>query len=234
MYSNVHDLPVEINRTVGAMINEALGPLVQSLCADYTLKGGTYLVKGCGPDSVCKVHQDWNTVDESQFVGLVVWVPLVDVDRSNGCLVVSPGTHRRELFPTYRGASFESPHLDLDADIQPHLIDLPLLAGEICFFAQNLFHGSWPNLSGDVRASLYAGAIPREAHMLHYHQADADSLVVLPIDEEFYYSGAAAALASGESPELTPTEIIPSASNVEVSKEAFLSTVRSLERADAR
>ena len=196
MFSNAHEAPRDQNRRVGRLMCEMLRPTIDRSCVDYVDRGGVFVVKGAGADSVCYLHQDWTTVDETRHIGLVAWVPLVDVDADNGCLVVLPGSHRPGLFPTVRGAGYVSPHIEFDGPLRDLLVDVPLQAGEICLFAQSLFHGSYSNLTGTPRPAIYVNVLPRQAQMVHCRLTD-DQCRISAIDEDFYYSGVAASLESG-------------------------------------
>ena len=53
------------------------------------------------PNNVCHWHQDeayWNIYSES-MTRMSVWLPLQDTDRTNGCLRIVPGTHKRKILP---------------------------------------------------------------------------------------------------------------------------------------
>lgn len=200
MYSNVHDLPLEVNTHIGDLIQAALAPVVRELLSGYEVRGGSFLVKGTGHDSECLIHQDWNAQDESEHLALVAWVPLTDVDVGNGCLVVAPGTHDVGSFPTLRGANISDAHFALDGELADRCVSLPLSAGDICIFAQNLFHGSWANQSDHDRVALYAGLLPVGAPTIHYLRDSTGTVRRLEVDNDFYYSGEAARWASGTVP----------------------------------
>lgn len=198
MYSNVHDLPAETNRHIADLLVEALSAPIAAVVEGYDVRGGTFLVKGRGHDSDCRLHQDWNTVDEGEHQALVAWIALEDVDEGNGCLVVAPGTHDRRAFATVRGANIDDPHFPLVGDLLERCRSVPLRAGEICLFAQNLFHGSWPNHSARDRVALYAGVLPVGVPMLHYLRGPDGAVRRLAIEDDFYYSGEAGRWARPE------------------------------------
>ena len=110
---------------------------------------GAYIVKWPGPESGMCLHQDMSLVDESEFVGANIWVPLVDLNIDNGLLYVIPGSHR--FLPTYRGSSIpEFFANDMDA-LFDYLIPVPVKAGEAVVFNQSILHFSPPNLSSKPR-----------------------------------------------------------------------------------
>ncbi|MCB0962451.1 MAG: phytanoyl-CoA dioxygenase family protein [Acidimicrobiales bacterium] len=200
MYSNVQGQAQAVNEEIARRIVEVLEPQVRDHILGYRVQGGVFIVKGAGDKSECPLHQDWNAVDESEAVGLVAWVPLVDVDRENGCLVVVPGTHRHDAFPTLRGPNVDSAHLPIEGVLKESVVSLPMRAGEICIFAQSLFHGSWTNRSDRTRVALYAAALPKDARMIQYLRDSSGAVRQVEVDEGFYYSGEAARWASGDVP----------------------------------
>ena len=110
---------------------------------------GSFIVKFPGPDSAMCVHQDMTLVDESKFTGINIWVPLIDLTKTNGVLQALPGSHR--LYPTYRGSTIPGIYDEVSEQIKPHLQTLFLKAGEAVFFDQSIIHYSDANLSNEVR-----------------------------------------------------------------------------------
>ena len=118
---------------------------------------GDYHLRPKLPDSertAFPLHQD------SQYYGqasrrahiVTVWIPLVDVDETNGCLYVIPESHEWELFGSARDElgnmrSFE----DVEARGTP--VPIPMALGDILLFSNMTFHGSKVNRSDGVRWS---------------------------------------------------------------------------------
>ena len=228
MYSNVHVLPYEQNLEIGSAIDSVVTPLVERYCNDYISRGGTFLVKAPGEASVCHLHQDWNTVDEARWVALVVWIPLVDVDARNGCLTVLPGSHRPGLFPTIRSADIPNAHLAVDDRLREMTVDLPMQAGDVCFFAQDLFHASHPNMGASPRPALYAGAIPAKAQMIHYHRSVDGSIEEIGIGVDFYYDNTAGDLMDGKGiQDANVIRSLPEACAVEVTRDEIIAVMAS-------
>ncbi len=116
---------------------------------DYKTICGSFIVKSPGPESAMCVHQDMTLVDESKFTGINIWVPLIDLTKTNGVLQALPGSHR--LYPTYRGSTIPGIYDEVSEQIKPHLQTLFLKAGEAVFFDQSIIHYSDANLSNEVR-----------------------------------------------------------------------------------
>jgi ectoine hydroxylase-related dioxygenase (phytanoyl-CoA dioxygenase family) len=88
-------------------------------------------------------------VDESEFTGINIWCPLIDLTEDNGLLYALPASHR--IFPTYRGASLPTIYKDVYGKVKDCSKPLYLKAGEAVIFDQSILHWSKPNLSNDVR-----------------------------------------------------------------------------------
>lgn len=190
MYCNVHDRGVEDNIKIDATIKEFLSVKTTELLQDSHLSTAAFLVKGLGPMSISKPHQDWNSVDEEQYDSLSIWVPFVDVDETNGCLYVIKGTHRM-FNKTVRCFTNPTIFVDFDSEAAPYITPLPLKAGQAVIYAHNLFHGSKPNYSGKVRIAIMAGIVPDGAKTLYYYK-DKDRPGVMEIyetNEDFYMNG---------------------------------------------
>lgn len=116
---------------------------------DIVVVCGSFIVKSPGPDSVMEVHQDMTLVDESEFTGINIWCPLVDLTPHNGALYVLPESHR--LYPTYRGASIPNIYENVYNEIKKYMIPQYLKAGEAIVFDQSIIHYSPANLSENIR-----------------------------------------------------------------------------------
>lgn len=110
---------------------------------------GSFIVKYPGKESEMGVHQDMTLVDETQFNGMNIWCPLVDLTETNGAIYVLPKSHR--IFPTYRGATIPNIYQDVSAEIINYMTPLYLKAGEAVIFDQSIIHCSPPNISDDRR-----------------------------------------------------------------------------------
>lgn len=188
IYSNVHNDDAATSHRVADVIHRLFDPWVQDTFIDCYLAGQSFLVKGTGPDSDSKIHQDWNNVDERAGVSLNIWCPLVDVGEHNGALQVVRGSHR--LFDTVRGITTPSVYLEFDDELEAYLTPLPARAGDAVLYAHNLLHGSKPNETDEIRVCAVAGVLPLELDHLHYWQpSGTEEIRVLGVDREFFYSG---------------------------------------------
>jgi len=116
-----------------------------------------------------------------------VWVPLVDVDHRNGCLKVTPKSHRLMNHVAGPGgymSPYDPVRSFLDAECT---VSLPMQAGEAFFFDERLMHGSEPNTVPTDRAAANI-AFVRNGHKQRIHIYNAETPGVLDIyemDHEF-------------------------------------------------
>jgi ectoine hydroxylase-related dioxygenase (phytanoyl-CoA dioxygenase family) len=96
---------------------------------------------------------------------VTLWLPLVDVDAANGCLLLAPGSHRlgalpvrvRDALNARRNANeaLEIDGLETVLDRHPSL-SVPAPAGDALVFHTFLLHRSQPNRSAATRWTLQA------------------------------------------------------------------------------
>lgn len=173
-----------------AKVQEVFLPrLATVLGSDYFMDGGTFITKSVGDNSECKIHQDWNMLDETKHTSAIAWCPLIDVNQTNGALQAVKGSHR--LFPTLRSVNIVPLYLPIDDRTEPYLTCLEAKAGEVIFFSHRLFHGSKPNHQNQTRVAAVFGVLPKAATRLHYLRTNirgADEVCVFEVDAAFYYN----------------------------------------------
>lgn len=139
----------------------------------YQAFGGAYLYKMPNSESELSIHQDWTIVDEDKYVALNCWVPLQDIDETNGALHVVPGTQYDALH-TVRAPTipfFFSGNFDL---VVKESIPMYVKAGEAVILNQSVIHYSPPNRSGKIRLAITAGVKSKGAPM-RFHFFDQKS-----------------------------------------------------------
>ena len=100
-------------------------------------------------------HQDVGVLlpEADSSTILSCWVAITDADEENGCMQVVPRSHRQGLYdhcPKEPASGIPEHLLTLD-----DAISLPMRAGSVLFFGQELIHGSLDNVSESrVRISM--------------------------------------------------------------------------------
>lgn len=97
------------------------------------------------------VHQDWRSMQGS-LDSVVVWLPLVDIDKSLGALEVYPGSHLWGLLDAEMADGYGHLRSDLD---KARLIAIEVERGDALFFSTLLVHQSGTNVSTSIRWSCH-------------------------------------------------------------------------------
>ena len=102
-------------------------------------------------------HQDAGVVrpEADQTNNLTIWSPLCDVNETNGCLYVIPGSHQKGIIdhcPGYVGGA--SAFVPDKLFNKGEALALPMKAGDILLLHRNIIHGSLSNKSKEIRWSF--------------------------------------------------------------------------------
>lgn len=155
------------------------------------------------PASHVLFHHDVTVVDERSGRPCYLWIPLVDVDETNGALAVVPGSHRwvagiraaREFGDRVVTEPFQD-------RLAPLAETVAMWAGDALAFDPALLHGSGPNRTDQVRPAVTAVLVPRAAVPIHFHEARDRSLVGSVVDDEFFTTHPLGAPVVGRPPVL--------------------------------
>ena len=93
-------------------------------------------------------HQDWPSMEASQN-SLVVWVPLVDVNKENGSIIIYPGSHKNGILPYKTTGGFA------EVDYEGESIQPEMKVGDIAIFSTKLVHKSGDILDDSIRWSCH-------------------------------------------------------------------------------
>lgn len=93
-------------------------------------------------------HQDWPSM-EASLNSLVIWIPLVDVNKENGSIIIYPGSHKNGILPFKTNGGFAQVEYEGES-IQPELE-----IGDIAIFSTMLVHKSGDILDDSIRWSCH-------------------------------------------------------------------------------
>ncbi len=96
-------------------------------------------------------HQDWRSMQGS-LDSVVVWVPLVRIDRALGALEVIPGSHRLGLLPADMADGYG--HIDAPIDAS-RFMPVEVEKGDLLVFSTFLVHQSGTNVTDGIRWSCH-------------------------------------------------------------------------------
>lgn len=97
------------------------------------------------------VHQDWRSMQGS-LDALVVWIPLVDINRDLGALEVIPGSHRWGLLEADIVDGYGNLRESID---KSRLVPVEIERGDALFFSSLLVHQSGTNVTESIRWSCH-------------------------------------------------------------------------------
>ncbi|MEM7105961.1 MAG: phytanoyl-CoA dioxygenase family protein [Bacteroidota bacterium] len=150
------------------LIKDAFSPQYERLFTNYRALGGAFLFKVPSENSDLILHQDWTIVDEEKFVALNVWVPLTDIHKTNGALMVLPGSHYPKL-PVLRAPTLNFFFTGNEKVLMDELKPQYVKAGHAVILNQSVVHYSPANTSGKVRKAITAGVVTDEAPLQFYY-----------------------------------------------------------------
>ncbi len=167
----------EIRRIGSRSINRVL--------MDHKVVCGSFIVKGPDKDSGMSVHQDMTLVDESEFTGVNMWCPLLDLTENNGPIMVLDKSNR--IYPSYRGSSIPTIYKNVHEDILKLMKPVYLKAGEAAFFDQSIIHYSPPNFSDEPRIATNTYFSHKDARfVIAYHNPEQpDKIELFQQDDSF-------------------------------------------------
>jgi len=154
-------------KQVDSFVSEQLLPLANQWFDGYKCLLGYYLFKRPGTDGQVTPHRDWSVTDESKHSGLILWIPLTDISKSNGGFEVAENSHRDAPI---RGTNIHPP-------IPEGLNTTKIFpkAGDAVVMDNRLIHASQPNQSDESRLAVGLILMPKEAEILHYFKKDEDA-----------------------------------------------------------
>ena len=186
-------------RSMVEKVKSLAQPKVESHLLDTQMFTASFVVKDPNPQGVVPPHQDWSFVeDEKKHCSVTCWIPLQDVNISNGCIGVIRGSHK--FFDSVRPSpspQVETPLKNHMYTIFPYLELLEMKAGEALFFDNRTFHASPPNTTDIPRIAIGLGFTQKSAEIRHYNlkPGTTDTLLKYKIDADFFLKYDNAALS---------------------------------------
>lgn len=215
MYDGIHMTIWHGDRAYKMRINRALKQILKDACdrtfKDYRAISQQFIVKRKGSDTTFPIHQDWSIVDEFKYRSFNLWIPLQDVDETNGAMWIVKGSHH--INRKIRGAGYLFPNYYpvLEA-LRPQMTSYTMQGGEALLFYHNTLHGSPYNASEGHRAVVQISIIPEHAPLQIYFQRGAGQPLEVhhPADDFTFYYDKIREESEVRAPTGKPTELLPS------------------------
>ena len=97
-------------------------------------------------------HQDWRSMQGS-LNSVVIWIPLVDINKDLGALEILPGSHLDGLRTDHVENGFGM--VDLSKGEEDKLISIEIKTGDVLLFSSFLIHRSGINITDKPRWSCH-------------------------------------------------------------------------------
>ena len=170
MYASSHAPDYALRQAMDEKIKAVCHRAVYDTFAQAQMLGATFMVKNKGENGSLHPHQDWTIVDETQHYSYNLWLPLVDVNETNGTILLLPDSHR--WLNNIRGLNIPSSLEPVMNDLWPLLKPICLKAGEALIYDHRMIHASGINHSQQPRLVIVYGLIPEKAEMRFYYGED--------------------------------------------------------------
>tara|TARA_Y100000385_G_scaffold52712_1_gene49930 strand:- start:1593 stop:2540 length:948 start_codon:yes stop_codon:yes gene_type:complete len=184
-FSGSYSSDFDYKKKASDKIVEVFSRAYSETFTNYTPFGGAFLYKTPGEQSELAAHQDWTIVDEDKAIALNCWVPLCDVNISNGPIMILPGSQYTK-HPVLRAPTLPFFFSGNDDLIINELEPMIVKAGTAVILNQSVIHYSPANTSSAVRKAITAGVKSKGDQMLfHYKLPNEDKIEVFEEDDDF-------------------------------------------------
>lgn len=184
-YKSYFSADKEYREEVEREVLRVLLPKLQKHFQPFKAFGGMYVIKPQGDPGHIPAHQDWSFVDETKNWSINLWCPLIDTIGENGNMQMLPGSHL--FMETLRGWGTPEVYAHLKDDIEPHLVDVPLKAGECVFFHHGIVHCSTMNDKETPRVSIGLSMVEKDAPLRYAYLAEGKERAELfEVTPDFY------------------------------------------------
>ncbi len=151
---------------VSSSISKLIEPILLSYLSDFEILFSNFLVKLPRTDNYVGMHQDWDFVDERTTESINFWVPLQQVDDSNGNFFMVKKSHLH--FKQLRGTPYLNFFRNYETALESKSTPLYPKQGELILYHGRTLHYSKPNVSTKTRLAVGGVVIPKGASVYHY------------------------------------------------------------------
>ncbi len=172
---------------LGTEISKIIESKLNLLLNHFQVFGASYIVKMANGKEEFSLHQDWSYTDEQKYEDCyTIWIPLQNTTPENGCMYVLPGSHK--FFNNYRSATLETSRISVleNSELSDTAIPLEMKRGEVLFFKQALFHGSFPNKSSNDRVCAVAIIKNKNVPLYYYQKANEKEVLRYSVNENLF------------------------------------------------
>jgi ectoine hydroxylase-related dioxygenase (phytanoyl-CoA dioxygenase family) len=167
-------------------VQNIVGEKLKTLVPGFSLLYASFVTKKAqvGRGRVA-IHQDLSVVEHDKHLGLNAWVPLCDVDHTNGCLKVVAGSHA--FGHTCANPRNPAPYNNVLNILDEYAIDVPMKQGQALLFDSRVLHKSDGNTTNKPRIALLLNVYPSSATPKYYqwNRDNPDQLELYEVTTSF-------------------------------------------------
>ncbi len=167
-YATTHLDDKTKRKTLSDQAMSILSCRIESHFENIELLGGAFISKAPGKKGILPLHQDWNLVDEKNARSYNLWIPLVDVNETNGAMRILVGSHSKQ--ETFRGPNVPPVLYPISDEVDQHMVSFNMKKGEAVLYDHALWHSSPENQTDELRLAFVLGVVPKEAELKYYQQ----------------------------------------------------------------
>ena len=184
MFYSVYSKDTAYRKRIHEKIENILSPNFSKYFKDYNNALNFFINKISGTNSSFSIHQDSSAIDEFKYSTLSIWIPLQDVNESNGALWLIEKTHK--MFSPYRSDSFPPPFANIKDTLKDYFQPISLKKGQALFFDSRIIHTSGKNISGKDRIAVVSGILPKSTtFQLSYQNSPDDPIELYEQEDDF-------------------------------------------------
>lgn len=168
LFVSSRDCDYETSLLISSRIQDILLTSFQKAAKYFSLYGGAFIVKEKNDSNEFSLHQDFTLVNPEKNQTLAVWIALQDISENNGAMFLVEKSHL--IRKSYISASYNNARIERKNINPKYIKTIALKAGEALLFSDNIFHGSFNNLSDTKRVAVTARITDKEAPFVYYHK----------------------------------------------------------------
>lgn len=146
---------------------------IEELFADYEIWQAQFIIKPALAGEM-KTHVHPSIIEEDKFVPIGIWVPLQDVNETNGALKILPNSNKmfQALYPRpFDDGPFRKIEKFSDYLLEKNaLMPIHLKSGEAIIFEECLLHYSSANLTEKPRLAAAVFVKPKKSQLYYFKE----------------------------------------------------------------
>ncbi len=186
MWNSLYNLPKGEGMKASDIIQPLVLPYIESLFKSLKVMMYTYMVKNPVENTFCKLHRDYSSFDEEVFEYRNAWIPLLEVNETNGALLVVPNSHR--VFDYCLPMFSEWPYENMLPQLMKKTKVVHAQPGDLVIYKDRTLHGSEQNRSDATRPVLHFGLLHPDAELNYHHlNRNTNEVEIYPVNVDFYF-----------------------------------------------